>query len=123
MSILNQSISLCMIVRDEEEHLEKCLESVNDAVDEIIVVDTGSRDKTVSIARSFGAGIFFHEWENDFSVPRNISLEHATGDWILILDADEVLEAQSKTKIIEAARKEEILGYQVLIQLSPEWTE
>lgn len=120
---MNTSISLCMIVRDEEELLGKCLESVKDVVDEIIVVDTGSRDGTVSLARSFGAKILMHEWENNFSVPRNISLENANGDWILVLDADETLETQSKAKMIDTLQQGKAPGYRVLIQLSPEWTE
>ena len=120
---MNTSISLCMIVRDEEEHLAECLESVKGVVDEIIIVDTGSCDKTASIAQSFGAKVFFHKWEEDFSISRNISLEHATGDWILILDADEALEEKSKTKLRESTLKKEVLGYHVLMELHPDWTE
>lgn len=116
------SISLCMIVRDEEEHLAKCLNSVKDVADEIIVVDTGSRDKSAAIAESFGALIFFHQWNDSFSIPRNISLDHASGDWILVLDADEVLAPQSKNQIKAAVQRDEIRGYEVLIQLSPKWT-
>lgn len=85
------SISLCMIVKDEELVLENCLTSVKDLVDEIIIVDTGSTDKTKDIARKYGAKIFDFPWENDFSKARNYSLKHAKCDWILLLDADEVL--------------------------------
>lgn len=85
------SISLCMIVKDEELVLENCLASVKDLVDEIIIVDTGSTDQTKEIARKFGAIIFDYPWENDFSKARNYSLSHAHCDWILLLDADEVL--------------------------------
>ncbi len=80
-----------MIVKNEEEMLGQCLESVREIVDEIIVVDTGSKDKTVEIAESFGARVYHHPWENDFSKHRNQSIDYATGDWILILDADEEL--------------------------------
>jgi glycosyltransferase involved in cell wall biosynthesis len=78
-----------MIVKDEEACLERCLQSVQGHVDEIVVVDTGSTDRTVEIARRFGARVYHHPWENDFSRHRNQSLSYATGDWILQLDADE----------------------------------
>ena len=65
------------------------LQSVQSAADEIIVVDTGSVDGTVEIAKSFGAKVFHEVWKDDFSVPRNVALSHATGDWIIFLDADE----------------------------------
>ncbi|HEY5194118.1 MAG TPA: glycosyltransferase [Solirubrobacteraceae bacterium] len=84
-------LSLCMIVRDEQEMLPRCLASVADAVDEMVIVDTGSTDATVEIARSFGARVIFHEWTGSFAEARNVSLEAATGDWLLCLDADEVL--------------------------------
>ncbi len=88
----NPSISICMIVKDEEELLPTCLESVKDHVDEIIVVDTGSTDRTVEIATKYNAKIYHHEWENSFSKARNYSLKYATCDWILILDADEEID-------------------------------
>src|SRR3954471_17180148 len=85
------TLSLCMIVKDEEEMLPRCLAAVKPAVDEMIVVDTGSSDRTVEIAESFGARVLHHEWNGSFSDARNVSLEAATGDWIIYLDADEVL--------------------------------
>jgi glycosyltransferase involved in cell wall biosynthesis len=87
----NQRISLVMIVRDEEEMLPRTLEAARPAVDEIIVVDTGSTDATIEIARSFGATVIEREWTGSFSDARNASLEAATGDWFIYLDADEVL--------------------------------
>ena len=84
-------ISLTMIVKDEEEMLPRCLEAIHDVVDEMIIVDTGSTDRTVEIAESFGASVLHHEWTGDFSEARNVSLDAATGDWFLYLDADEVL--------------------------------
>ncbi len=84
-------LSLCMIVRDEQEMLPRCLAAVAGAVDEIVVVDTGSRDATVEIARSFGARVLFHEWSGCFAQARNVSFDAAEGDWLLYLDADEVL--------------------------------
>ncbi|MEW5768503.1 MAG: glycosyltransferase [bacterium] len=100
------TISLCMIVRDEEERLPKCLESVKDLVDEIIVVDTGSKDKTMEIARSFGAKLYQHPWPNSFSAARNISLSYAASDWVLILDADEWLDQGCIPKIKKILRED-----------------
>ncbi|RLB04217.1 MAG: glycosyltransferase, partial [Deltaproteobacteria bacterium] len=88
-------LSVCMIVKNEEKMLPKCLESIREVADEIIIVDTGSTDNTVAIAESFGAKVYFHPWEKDFSKHRNQSLSYATGDWILQIDADETLEPES----------------------------
>jgi hypothetical protein len=85
------TLSLCMIVKNEEKNLVKCLKSVRDIVDEMIIVDTGSTDKTKDIATVFGARVFDFPWTGDFSAARNESLKKATGDWIFVLDADEVL--------------------------------
>lgn len=84
-------ISLCMIVKNEEKYLADCLASVQGLVSEMIVVDTGSTDRTVEIAKNFGAKVPFFEWINDFSAARNFAIEHATQPWILQLDADEEL--------------------------------
>ena len=96
------TISLCLITKNEEQFIEDCLASVKDFVTEIIVVDTGSSDKTKEIARKFTDKIVDFTWCDDFSAPRNEALKHATGDWILVLDADEILPAESKAKIKEA---------------------
>nr|MDA8216032.1 glycosyltransferase [Dehalococcoidales bacterium] len=96
-----QTVSLCMIVRDEEANLPGCLESVRDLADEMIVVDTGSTDRTVQVAKSFGAKVYYFPWCNDFAAARNESLLRATGDWILYLDADERLEDGGCQKIRE----------------------
>ena len=84
-------VSLCMIIKDEEEHLARCLHSAKPVVDEIIIADTGSKDRSPDIARAFGAQVFCLSWENDFSEARNATLAKAQGDWTLVLDADEVL--------------------------------
>jgi tetratricopeptide (TPR) repeat protein len=85
------TLSLCLIVKDEEAHLAKCLMSAKDIADEMIVVDTGSTDKTKDIATAFGARVFDFIWTDDFSEARNFSLSKASGDWILVLDGDETL--------------------------------
>jgi glycosyltransferase involved in cell wall biosynthesis len=86
-------ISAAMIVRDEEAVLEDCLQSMRDEVDEIVVTDTGSRDRSRDIAAGFGARVLERPWDDDFSAARNHSLDAATGDWILYIDADERLDA------------------------------
>ncbi|WP_158630176.1 glycosyltransferase [Cohnella sp. AR92] len=85
-------ISLCMIVKNEEDSLERCLQSVYRYLDEIILVDTGSTDSTVDIAKKYTDNIYHFEWINDFSAARNVSLQYATGKWILCLDADDYME-------------------------------
>jgi len=93
-------ISLCMIVKNEERFLAQALASVRDVVDETIVVDTGSTDRTIEIAKSFGAVVLEREWRNDFAWARNQALEHATKRWILVLDADEEVMPNSRAALI-----------------------
>jgi glycosyltransferase involved in cell wall biosynthesis len=88
------TVSLCMIVKNEEQNMVKCLKSVRDIADEIIIVDTGSTDKTKDIARVFGAKLFDFPWTGDFAAARNYSLAQAKGHWLLILDADEVISSK-----------------------------
>lgn len=92
-------ISLCMIVKNESDCLPRCLKSVKDIVDEIIVVDTGSTDETVKIAKDFGAQVIFTTWHGDFSRARNAGLNRARGTWILFLDADEELDDDAKEQL------------------------
>ncbi len=96
------SVSLCMIVKDEADGLGACLHVAKKLVDEIIVVDTGSRDRSRDIALIFGASTFFYTWDNDFSAARNVSLSHARGDWILILDADEIIASKDHEALHKA---------------------
>ena len=88
---LKPVLSVSMIVKNEEKFLPDCLESIREIADEIIIVDTGSTDRTKEIAASFGAKIFDFEWCDDFSAARNEALKHCNGEWILYLDADERL--------------------------------
>ena len=94
------SISLTMIVRDEETNLPRCLESVRGVFDEIVIVDTGSVDRTREIALAFGAKVFEFAWIDDFAAARNVALEHATGDYAFWLDADDVIEPAQREKLI-----------------------
>lgn len=88
-------LSLCMIMRNEENNLPRSLDSVQGLVDEMVIIDTGSEDNSVQIARNFGAQVYFLKWQKDFSLARNFALEKAQGQWILFLDADEELKLES----------------------------
>lgn len=90
-----------MIVRNEAANLPACLDSVRTLADEIVVVDTGSTDATREIARAHGARVINASWTGDFSAARNLALAAASGDWILVLDADEVLPPASRIRIRE----------------------
>ena len=91
-------ISACYMVKNEENNLPRSLESIKPAVDEIIIVDTGSTDKTVEIAESYDAKIIKTTWKDDFSTPRNMAIDAATGDWIIFLDADEYFASPNKVR-------------------------
>ncbi len=108
------SLTLCMIVKNEAENLPRCLESVRSVVDEIVLVDTGSTDQTVAIAQSFGAKVYSFAWTGDFSAARNESLQHATRDWILVLDADEVLVAEVVPLLKQAIQQPDYLVINLL---------
>lgn len=88
-------LSACMIVRDEARDLPRCLRSLQGVTDEIVVVDTGSRDGTPGIARAAGARVIERAWSDDFAVARNVSLDLARGAWALVIDADEALEVDA----------------------------
>jgi tetratricopeptide (TPR) repeat protein len=89
-------LSLSMIVRDEAERLERCLSSVAGFVDEMVLLDTGSTDDTVAIAERCGAVVHHLSWPGDFAPARNAALTHVRGNWVLVLDADEVLTEQAR---------------------------
>ncbi|HLD05809.1 MAG TPA: glycosyltransferase [Candidatus Nanoarchaeia archaeon] len=107
-------LSLCMIAKNEEEDLPRCLEAAKPFVDEIIVVDTGSTDKTVEIAKKYTKNVFHFKWINDFSAARNESLKHATGNWVLILDADETISPEDFKRVRELMEFEDVDGYALI---------
>lgn len=93
------SLCLCMIVKNEEDNLPRCLESVKDIVDEMVIVDTGSTDSTIDIAKRYGATVYEFPWNGSFSDARNHSLKHAGCDWILMMDADEEMDRSSHAAV------------------------
>lgn len=92
-------LSACVIVKNEEENIGTWLSSMKKIADEMIVVDTGSTDRTVEMAKAAGARVFHHAWQNDFAAAKNCALEKAKGDWILFLDADEYFSPQTIAKV------------------------
>jgi len=104
-----------MMVKDEEEMLPRCLASIRDEVDEIVVVDTGSTDRTVEIALSFGARVFHHPWANDFSLHRNQSISYSSGEWIFIIDADEEYRPSRERSLREEVVLAEQKGIDTLV--------
>ena len=101
------TISLCMIAKDEEKSIGQCLNSAKDIVDEIIIIDTGSTDRTKEIAKKYNARIFDFKWSDDFSAARNEGIRHAAKDWVLVLDADETLDEKGKKTIKELINDKE----------------
>lgn len=93
------TISLCMIVKDEEDVIARCLDSVRDLVEEIIIVDTGSKDRTKEIVKAYTSDIYDFEWIDDFSAARNYSFSKATMDYIIWLDADDIILEEDREKI------------------------
>lgn len=95
------TLSLCMIVKNEENNLARCLNLCKNLFDEIIIVDTGSTDNTKNIAKKYTAKIFDLAWQNDFSIARNYSFSKATSEYIMWLDADDVISKTALKKLIE----------------------
>jgi glycosyltransferase involved in cell wall biosynthesis/FMN phosphatase YigB (HAD superfamily)/tetratricopeptide (TPR) repeat protein len=106
-------LSVCLIVRNEEKFLGQCLQSIRGLAAQIVVVDTGSTDRTVEIAREHGAEVYDFVWADDFSAARNAALEHATGDWILMLDADEELSAEGRGKLAPAMSLPAVMAWRL----------
>ena len=109
-------LTVCMIIKNEERFLKDCLESIRDVAGQIVVVDTGSTDGSMDIARAFNAEIHHFEWCDDFSAARNASIRYARGEWILWLDADERLKPESVQLLRDSLRREkQAVIYQVQI--------
>lgn len=95
------TISLCMIVKNEEKNITRCLDSVSDLVDEIIIVDTGSTDRTVEMASRYTPKVYLYPWKDDFSDARNYSFSRASMDYCMWMDADDVLEKEERDKFLQ----------------------
>ncbi len=107
-------LSACLIVKNEEHRLPQCLDSLRSLVDEIIVVDTGSSDRTVAIAKKYQARVFYFAWCDDFSQARNYAIAQAKGKWILVIDADEVLEQSAIATLQEVMQRDDCLAVNLL---------
>lgn len=110
MQTPSRQLSLVLITKNEARCLARCLQSVRQIVDEIVVTDTGSTDNTVNIARQFGAKIAHFKWEDDFSAARNFALKQAVGDWMLVLDADEFASQTLAQEIRAFIQREPAIG-------------
>lgn len=110
-----QNISLCMIVKNEEKTLPRCLESVKGVFDEIVIADTGSTDGTVKAAKRYTDKIYFFKWRNDFSAARNFAFSQATCDYIMWLDADDVLLEPDRQKLL--ALKKQLTGNEDVVMM------
>jgi glycosyltransferase involved in cell wall biosynthesis/Tfp pilus assembly protein PilF len=118
-------VSLCLIVKNEEDNLPACLASVAGLFDEIVVVDTGSTDRTKEIARRAGAKVFDFPWRDDFSAARNETLRHASGEWIFWMDADDRIEGDNRTKlkaILDNLPREDTAFLMRCISVAPDGT-
>jgi tetratricopeptide (TPR) repeat protein len=111
-----------MIVRDEADVLEPCLASIRDAVDDIVVVDTGSTDQSPDIARAFGARVYRQAWTHDFSAARNAALDHVDSEWVLYIDADERLAPTSRAAIENLLAGAPEIAFRLLLRPRVGWT-
>lgn len=108
-------LTAAIIVKDEAEHLRRCLGSIREVTSEIVVVDTGSTDDSVAVAAAAGALVLHRPWDGRFSPPRNLGLDHATGDWILYIDADEEFQTRDASAFLatlDAASDANVLALQ-----------
>ncbi len=107
------SLTVCVIAKDEEKFISRCLTSIRSLAAQIVLVDTGSTDRTVEIAKELGAEVHYFKWNDNFSDARNAALEHARGDWVLCLDADEELPESEHPKMVEAISNPEAIACRV----------
>ncbi|ADG81820.1 glycosyl transferase family 2 [Thermincola potens JR] len=108
-------LSVCLVVRNEEKYLQRCLASIKDTAAEIIVVDTGSTDKTVEIAKQFTDKVYVIRWRDDFSKARNFALDKVSGDWVLFLDGDEELDRQCIPALLAKINHGDAEGYLIKV--------
>lgn len=108
-------LSVCLIARNEERFLGRCLESVRGVADQIVVLDTGSTDRTLEIARAAGAEVYEAPWQDDFSLARNAALEKVRGDWVLVLDADEELQAGAAEMLLGHLQEPRVMAWRLPI--------
>lgn len=104
-------LSACLIVKDSEKFLRRCLESIYKRVDQIVVVDTGSTDSSVDIAKGFGAEVYSFKWCDDFSAARNESIKYARGNWIFQIDSDHVLEIEEGFELRDFLGRTSRIGF------------
>lgn len=112
-------ISLCMITKNESDKLDRCLAAVKDLPLEIIVVDTGSTDNSIEVARKYTEHVYHFDWISDFAAARNFSVSKATNDWILVLDTDEYVTSVDMEAIYKLI-DENATGVGCLIRTSPD---
>lgn len=115
-------VSATLIVRDESKHIDDCLASLTGVVDEIIVVDTGSRDDTVARASRYPVSLHAYPWCDDFSAARNFAIEQARGDWLLYIDADERLQIPDPAIWASVIHDDSKLAWRLLLSLRDGWT-
>ncbi|WP_315793788.1 glycosyltransferase family 2 protein [Paenibacillus sp. BIC5C1] len=116
------SVSAAMIVKDSERCIARCLDSIVDAVDEIVIVDTGSEDATIAIIKEYiqkhpYIKLYHYEWIDDFAAARNYSLQQVTHDWVFVVDSDDVLPATEQTKVRSYVQKQKEIGQEAVFDI------
>lgn len=109
------NITLCIICKDEEDKIARCINSCKNIVNEVIVVDTGSTDRTIEIVKQQGIEVLQQPWENDFSKARNYAIDHANGEWIIFLDADEYFVKDCREEVYTAIAKAKRNGNEYIL--------
>jgi glycosyltransferase involved in cell wall biosynthesis/tetratricopeptide (TPR) repeat protein len=109
------ALTACLIVKDEEQFIGRCLRSLAGVADQIVVLDTGSTDRTAEIARELGAEVHTQAWSHDFSAARNAALSHARGAWVLVIDADEELMPEGREKLARELSDTAVMAYRLPI--------
>jgi glycosyltransferase involved in cell wall biosynthesis len=115
-----KQLSLCIITKNDEAYLPGCLNDMKDVADEILVADLGSEDRTPELAKQAGAAVFRPKWENDFSKIKNFCMEHASGEWVLFLQADEILPPEQHTELKLLLKNPNAEGYLIYVDYNPE---